>query len=87
MIIQVFVQNEAGSRLKNTHDEKTFVYKERRLVSHACLPVRLCHRRRRRRWMQRRLLRYHGPRRSPTPWSAHLSNTCSNASATRRASG
>ena len=34
MTIRVFVQNEAGSCLKNYHDEKTLAFKEARTVSH-----------------------------------------------------
>jgi len=35
MLINVFIQNEAGSYRKNYHNEKTLEYKETRLVSHA----------------------------------------------------
>jgi inorganic pyrophosphatase len=35
MLIEVFVQNEAGSNRKNYHDEKTLEYKETKLVSRA----------------------------------------------------
>jgi inorganic pyrophosphatase len=35
MVIRVFVQNEAGSNRKNYHNEKTFEYRETKLVSRA----------------------------------------------------
>jgi len=35
MIIHVFVQNEAGSRQKNYHDEKTLAFRYSHAVSHA----------------------------------------------------
>ncbi len=35
MTIRVFVQNEAGSKRKNYHDEKTLAFRHSRIVSHA----------------------------------------------------
>lgn len=35
MTIRVFVQNEAGSALKNYHDEKTLAFRHSRQISHA----------------------------------------------------
>jgi inorganic pyrophosphatase len=35
MMIKVFVQNEAGSNLKNYHDEKTLEYRQTKTVSRA----------------------------------------------------